>query len=111
MFTLMPVAAFAANEDAYVVLSNATKTDKESLTIEAGTEFTVDTVGDEVEAGFVFFVKDGVTLQFYYDDAIGFELKRREKGMFGYQGEKMGLLSPQIKWDMTCDDKIIVKDL
>ena len=59
----------------------------------------------------VFFVKDGVTLQFYYDDAIGFELKRREQGMFGYQGEKMGLIKPNIKWEMSYDDKIIVKDL
>ena len=59
----------------------------------------------------IFFVKDGVTLQFYYDDAIGFELKRREQGMFGYQGEKMGLIKPNIKWEMSYDDKIIVKDL
>ena len=58
----------------------------------------------------VFFVKDSVTLQFYYDDAIGFELKRKETSMYGYQGEKMGLIKPQVKWSMTCDDKIIVKD-
>ena len=58
----------------------------------------------------IFFVKDGVTLQFYYDDAIGFELKRRDESMYGYQGEKMGLIKPQVKWSMTCDDKIIVKD-
>jgi lipopolysaccharide transport system ATP-binding protein len=59
----------------------------------------------------IFFVKDGVTLQFDYEDPISFELKRRNRDAFGYQGAKMGLLLPQVKWDMTCDDKIIVKDL
>lgn len=58
----------------------------------------------------IFFVKDGVTLQFFYDDAISFELKRRDTKAFGYQGEKMGLLSPKIEWTVTCNDKIIVTD-
>jgi hypothetical protein len=58
----------------------------------------------------IFFVKDGVTLQFCYEDAIGFELKRQETSMFGFQGPKQGLLRPKITWSMTCDDKIIVKD-
>ena len=58
----------------------------------------------------IFFVKDSVTLQFYFDDAISFNLKRKEKDAFGYQGEKMGLLAPKIDWRMTCDDKIIVND-
>ena len=58
----------------------------------------------------IFFVKDGVTLQFYYDDAIGFELKRKEISMFGYQGDKMGLLKPKVSWFMTCDNRVIVKD-
>jgi lipopolysaccharide transport system ATP-binding protein len=58
----------------------------------------------------IFFVKDGVTLQFCYEDAISFELKRQETSMFGFQGPKQGLLRPKITWSMTCDDKIIVKD-
>lgn len=57
----------------------------------------------------IFFVKDGVTLQFYYDDAISFELKRKP-ACFGYQGEKMGLLAPKIEWEMTCNDELIVTD-
>ena len=58
----------------------------------------------------IFFVKDRVTLQFYYDDALSFELRRREKDIFGYQGGKMGLIKPKISWKMTCDDKLVVKD-
>jgi len=56
----------------------------------------------------IFFVKDRVTLQFMYEDAISFELKRRETDMFGYQGKKMGLIRPKIEWKMTCDNKLIV---
>lgn len=58
----------------------------------------------------VFFVKDRVTLQFYYDNVLSFELKRRETDAFGYQGKKMGLMKPKIDWKMTCNDRIIVKD-
>ncbi len=58
----------------------------------------------------IFFVKDRVTLQFCYDDALSFELKRRETDAFGYQGGKMGLMKPKISWKMTCDDKLVVKD-
>ena len=56
----------------------------------------------------IFFVKDRVTLQFYYDDALSFELKRKVVDEFGYQGAKMGLVSPKIDWEMTCDGKLIV---
>ena len=58
----------------------------------------------------IFFVKDSVTLQFYYDDAISFTLKRKDIDAFGYQGDKMGLIKPKIQWEMICDDKLIVKD-
>lgn len=58
----------------------------------------------------IFFVKDRVTLQFCYDDALSFELKRREADAFGYQGGKMGLIKPKINWKMTCDDRLIVED-
>ena len=58
----------------------------------------------------IFFVKDSVTLQFYYDDAISFTLKRKYIDAFGYQGDKMGLIKPKIQWEMICDDKLIVKD-
>ena len=57
-----------------------------------------------------FFVKDKVTLQFHYDDAISFELKRRDDDIFGYQGRKMGLIKPNVSWQMTCNDEVIVKD-
>lgn len=57
-----------------------------------------------------FFVKDRVTLQFKYDDAISFELKRRDEDIFGYQGRKMGLIKPNVSWQMTCNDEVIVKD-
>ena len=58
----------------------------------------------------IFFVKDRVTLQFVYDDAISFELKRRDDDIFGYQGRKMGLIKPNVAWQMTCNEKIIVDD-
>lgn len=58
----------------------------------------------------IFFVKDRVTLQFYYDDALSFELKRKETDMFGYQGKKMGLIRPEIHWKMSYDDNIVVND-
>ena len=58
----------------------------------------------------IFFVKDRVTLQFQYDDAISFELKRRDEDAFGYQGRKMGLIRPTVSWKMTCNDNIIVED-
>jgi len=58
----------------------------------------------------IFFVKDRVTLQFYYDDALSFELKRKETDVFGYQGRKMGLIRPNVSWWMTRDNDMIVKD-
>ena len=58
----------------------------------------------------IFFVKDKVTLQFAYDDAISFELKRRNDDIFGYQGRKMGLIKPNVSWQMTCNDEVIVED-
>ena len=58
----------------------------------------------------IFFVKDRVTLQFQYDDAISFELKRKENDIFGYQGRKMGLIRPNVMWRMTCNDNVIVED-
>ena len=58
----------------------------------------------------IFFVKDRVTLQFYYDDALSFELRRREADAFGYQGRKMGLMKPKINWKMTCNDNWVIKD-
>ena len=57
-----------------------------------------------------FFVKDRVTLQFRRDDILSFELKRPETSMFGFQGEKMGLVSPKMQWKMTCNDELIVND-
>ena len=59
----------------------------------------------------IFFVKDKVTLQFYYDDAISFELKRRENYMYGYQGGKMGLIHPQTLWKMYYNNREIVNDI
>ena len=56
----------------------------------------------------IFFVKDKVTLQFYYDDALSFDLKRKVVDEFGYQGDKMGLILPKIDWEMRCDGKLIV---
>lgn len=57
-----------------------------------------------------FFVKDRVTLQFQYDDALSFVLKRKEMDAFGYQGRKMGLIKPNVSWKMTCNEEIIVDD-
>ena len=59
----------------------------------------------------IFFVKDRVTLMACFEHTLSFELKRKQVGMFGYQGEKMGLIRPQIDWEMTYNNKIIVKDL
>ncbi len=56
----------------------------------------------------IFFVKDRVTLQFKYDDALSFELKRKDTDAFGYQGRKMGLIKPKVSWFMTRDEEIIV---
>ena len=56
----------------------------------------------------IFFVKDHATLQFMHEDALSFELRRRVKDGFGYQGAKMGLVMPKIDWNMTCDGKLIV---
>lgn len=56
----------------------------------------------------IFFVKDKVTLQFYYDDALSFDLKRKVLDEFGYHGDKMGLILPKVDWNMTCDGKLIV---
>lgn len=56
----------------------------------------------------IFFVKDRVTLQFMYEDAISFELKRKVSSEFGYQGKKMGLISPKMDWNMTCNGQLIV---
>ena len=58
----------------------------------------------------VFFVKDKVTLQFYYDNALSFELKRQDRDAFGYQGSKMGLIRPNVSWKMTYNESIIVED-
>ena len=57
----------------------------------------------------IFFVKDQVTLQFMYEDALSFVLKRRvsEDGI-GYQDRKMGLVAPMMEWKMTCNGKLIV---
>ena len=61
--------------------------------------------------GRIFFVKDGVTLLFYYDNVLTFELKRKEsEDGFGYQGEKMGLVRPKVYWNMECDDVCVVND-
>ena len=56
----------------------------------------------------IFFVKDKVTLQFYYDDALSFDLKRKVVDEFGYQGDKMGLILPKVDWEMRCDGQLIV---
>ena len=56
----------------------------------------------------IFFVKDRVTLQFMYEDALSFDLKRKVVDEFGYQGDKMGLILPKVDWNMTCDGKLIV---
>lgn len=58
----------------------------------------------------IFFVKDRVTLQFCYEDALSFELRRRETDMFGYQGGKMGLFKPKTLWEMTYNGELIAKD-
>ncbi len=56
----------------------------------------------------IFFVKDRVTLQFMYEDALSFELKRKVLDEFGYQDKKMGLILPKIDWRMTCNGELIV---
>ena len=58
----------------------------------------------------IFFVKDRVTLMACFEHTLSFELKRKQIGMFGYQGEKMGLIRPYIDWEMTYNDKLIVSD-
>lgn len=58
----------------------------------------------------IFFVKDRVTLQFYYDNALSFELKRKESDAFGYQGAKMGLVRPNVSWKMTYNNEKVVDD-
>ena len=56
----------------------------------------------------IFFVKDKVTLQFEYEDALSFELKRREGDEFGYHGPKQGLILPRMDWKMTNNGQLIV---
>ena len=58
----------------------------------------------------IFFVKDKVTLMACFEHTLSFELKRKQVEMFGYQGEKMGLIRPYISWEMKYNDKLIVSD-
>lgn len=58
----------------------------------------------------IFFVKDKVTLLACFEHTLSFELKRKQMEMFGYQGEKMGLVRPYISWKMEYNDKLVVSD-
>ena len=58
----------------------------------------------------IFFVKDRVTLMACFEHTLSFELKRRQIEMFGYQGEKMGLIRPYISWEMEYNDKLVLSD-
>ncbi len=58
----------------------------------------------------IFFVKDRVTLQFTYEDALSFELKRKVNDEFGYHGPKQGLMLPKIDWKMKYNDKQIIAE-
>ena len=58
----------------------------------------------------IFFVKDHVTLQACFEHTLAFELKRKQQYMFGYQGEKMGLIRPKVTWEMTYNNELVVSD-
>ncbi len=58
----------------------------------------------------IFFVKDKVTLIACFEHTVSFELKRKQTEMFGYQGEKMGLVRPHISWEMKYNERLIVSD-
>lgn len=59
----------------------------------------------------IFFVKDRVTLMSCFEHTLSFELKRKQLDVFGYQGEKMGLVLPHIDWEMTYNNNLVVSSI
>lgn len=60
--------------------------------------------------GRLFFIKDGVTILFYMDNLLYFNLERvPSNDGFGYQGSKMGIVKPYLEWEYTFNENIIIK--
>jgi lipopolysaccharide transport system ATP-binding protein len=58
----------------------------------------------------LFFVKDDVMILFYIDNIIYFDIERRPNvDGVGYQGEKMGIVKPNLNWNYSVNDKEILK--
>ncbi len=59
--------------------------------------------------GRLFFIKDSVTVMFYIDNLVSFEILRRPSlDGIGYQGSKMGIVKPKLKWSYTANNKNIL---
>lgn len=59
--------------------------------------------------GRLFFIKDFVDVLFYKDNILYFNLERlRNDDGFGYQGSKMGIVKPQLKWTFQYNDNSII---